>query len=75
MKSTTWPEEDRRRICQFYVDTVTANIEAFLRNKPRAMTIHLEHAKDRFPQFWERIGAEGDLSAATAELDHRHNAG
>ncbi|WP_051426110.1 hypothetical protein [Jiangella gansuensis] len=68
------PVGERGELARFYVDTVTANIEAFLRTVPYSMTIDLEDAKDRFPEFWYRLGAEGDLDAALAEFDRRHNA-
>lgn len=61
-------------ICRDYVDTVTANIELFLADKPNVMTINLETAIDEFPQFWRRVGMEGDLSAALSEWGVRHNA-
>lgn len=57
-----------------YCETVTANIELFLKDKTRKMDFRLENAKEDFRAFWERIGAEGDLEAALAEFDTRHNA-
>jgi hypothetical protein len=57
-----------------YVRTVDRNIAAFLRDKPHAMVVRLEHAKDDFRAFWEWIGATGDLDAALAEWDVRHDA-
>lgn len=70
----TRPEEQRLDVCRFYVDTVTANIDAFLRDKPRTMSVWLEEAEDWFPAFWERIGGEGDLQAGLAEFKVPHNA-
>jgi hypothetical protein len=61
-------------ICRDYVDTVTANIELFLADKPNVMTINLEAAIDDFPRFWRWAGLEGDLSAALREWEVRHNA-
>lgn len=69
-----WPEEDRLDLCRFYVETVTANIEAFLAGKPRQMTVWLEEAHTWFPSLWERIGGEGPLETALAEFEVRHNA-
>jgi hypothetical protein len=57
-----------------YCDTVDANIRLFLRDKQNCMDLRLEEARDRFPEFWRRIGAQGDLAAALAEFDVRHNA-
>ncbi len=57
-----------------YLDTVEANIEYFLRDKSQQMAFRLETAKQDFRTFWQRIGAQGDLDAALAEWDIRHNA-
>ena len=58
-----------------YYDTVEANIEFFLRDKSRWMPFRLEEGRERFPEFWSRIGAQGDLGAALAEFDVPHNVG
>jgi hypothetical protein len=55
--------------------TVTANIELFLRDKHQVMRIDIETARQSFPEFWKRIGAEGDLEAALEELTTHHHAG
>ena len=55
--------------------TVTANIELFLRDKSQVMRIDIETARQTFPEFWKRIGAEGDLEAALEELRLNHHAG
>ena len=57
-----------------YCDTVGQNIRLFLRDKENRMDFPLEAARERFPEFWRRIGAEGDLAAAVAEFEVRHNA-
>lgn len=57
-----------------YIDTVEANIEHFLRGKSNQMIFRLENAKADFSEFWNRIGAEGDLRFALAEWDISHNA-
>lgn len=57
-----------------YVRTVDRNIAAFLKDKPHVMEVRLEHAKDDFHAFWDWIGAEGDVDAAQAEWDVRHDA-
>lgn len=61
-------------LAQDYVDTVTANITSFLRDKPAKMPFRIEHAEKSMVRFWREIGAEGDLSAACAEWGFRHNA-
>jgi hypothetical protein len=57
-----------------YVHTVERNIAAFLVGRPHTMVVRLEHAKEDFRAFWDRIGASGDLDAALAEWDVRHDA-
>lgn len=69
-----WGPDEVADVCNFFIDTVTANITEFLRTRP-AMELHLETLPDDFPAFLDRIGAEGDLVAAAAELTVRHNAG
>ena len=56
-----------------YYETVTGNISHFLKDKSRVMDFHLEQAKDQFPVFWQWIHADGDLKAALAEWDKKHN--
>ena len=55
------------------VETITANIGLFLRDKSRVMKVQLETIADDFPRFWDWIGAKGDLAAAMAEWQVRHN--
>jgi len=61
-------------VAEDYCTTVSANIELFLKDKPNVMRFRLEDSKECFRKFWSEIGAEGDLDAALAELDVRHNA-
>lgn len=68
-----YERDERRQVCRFYVDTVTANIEQFLEGRP-SMTMWLEEAADGFPRFLDRIGATGDLEAAVDEWRVKHNA-
>lgn len=68
------PDTDPLAVSLDYCDTVTANIESFLKDKPRVMTFALEHAKEHFRGFWSLIGAAGDLQAALAEFDTAYNA-
>jgi len=60
--------------CRDYVETVTANIEHFLRGKSHVMEMALETMADDFEVFAGWIGAEGDMAAARAELAITHNA-
>jgi hypothetical protein len=61
-------------VARDYCDTVDANIRLFQRGRNNWMEFPLEEGRERFPEFWRRIGAEGDLAAALAEFDVRHNA-
>lgn len=60
--------------CRDYVDTVTTNIAAFLKDKSHVMDMRLETMSEDFDQFVDWIGATGDLDAARADLGERHNA-
>lgn len=61
-------------VCLDYVDTVTANIESFLRRRRHVLPMRLETIRDDFDTFLGWIDAQGDLKAARAELGRRHNA-
>lgn len=71
MKTADW--KDPLEVCRFYVDTVTRNVDRFMAGR-RGETIWLDQAQAVFPGFLERVGAQGDLGAATAEWSVRHNA-
>lgn len=64
---------DADAITRFYIDTVTANIEDFLRDR-QSMTMRLEEMPNIFPQFLNRISAKGDIDAAIKEWSIPHNA-
>lgn len=66
--------KDPLDVCRDYCNTVNANIAHFLRDKSHTMTFQLESAKDDFQQFWEWIGAQGDLAKGVAKWDCQHNA-
>lgn len=55
------------------VATITANIEAFLSDKPHVLRLRMEAAEEEFPRFWDWIGAEGRLDLALQEWSIRHN--
>lgn len=61
-------------ICRDYVDTVTENITAFLRDKTHVLPMRLETLAGDFDLFCDWAGIGGDLTAARAELAIRHNA-
>ena len=65
---------DPETVCRDYVETVRANIELFLRDKPRKMEFCIEDAGEQFPRFCDAIGAICDLSEAVAEFGIHYNA-
>lgn len=60
-------------ICHDYVNTITLNVNAFLKDKTNKVTIPIEDARPLFKEFWESIGAQGDQEAALNEFDINHN--
>lgn len=66
--------EDSTEICGDYWETVNANIRGFLKNRSHTLRLDLDDPKDAFREFWQRIGAQGDLEAALREWDVKHNA-
>ncbi len=68
------PNADPMAVCLDYCHTVNSNIEFFLRDKTHTMTIDLADIETAFPKFWHWIGAEGDLAAALACFQTKHNA-
>ena len=73
MRADEWPERDRLGVCEFYVDTVNANIREFLVGREH-VTVRLENVKQDFAYFLDWVEAEGDLEGALAEWDVYHNA-
>ena len=68
------PEDLRLALCRDYVETVNANIRAFLRHRPNSGEVVLEDPRPGFATVLERIGATGDLDAALGEWDVSYNA-
>ncbi len=66
-------EDNKKAVCDLYYDTIYDNIDMFLKDKDHKMEIQLEEIKSGFKDFWEWIGAEGDLDAALKEFDTKHN--
>lgn len=64
---------DRLEIVKDYVDTVSSNIELFLKDKTKKMEFHIERAKEDFPVFCELIGADVDLNKAMEHFNKRYN--
>jgi hypothetical protein len=65
---------DPYAVCMDLVETIDANIRAFLEDKPLKMDFNLESAERDWPTFLGKITAEGDLEASLAEWRIFHNA-
>jgi hypothetical protein len=72
-RTADWDADEQRRVCEFYVDTVNANIAEFVRER-RAINLRLETLADEFGDFLALIGAQGDRRAMLDELAIAHNA-
>lgn len=57
-----------------YIETIESNIALFLKDKPHTLEFCLENAEQDFKRFWQSINADGDIEAAMAEWNTRHNA-
>lgn len=66
-------KEERMKACYDYIDTVNSNIECFMSDKTKTMTINLENIDEDFKEFWERIGANGNLENALNEFRVPYN--
>ncbi len=64
---------DTRLLATEIVEVGTSNICHFLQGKKNQMEVQLENVKNDFPEFWNWIGAEGDLNAAMECWNMKHN--
>lgn len=55
------------------IDTINANIQHFLRDKPNKLTISVENIERDFKDFILQIGAKVDLTKAQLEFKKTHN--
>lgn len=69
----TTSEKTRLQITEDYYDAVTANIEHFLKDKSHVMEVQLESISEDFKEFWNWIGAEGNLQEALGEFEVKYN--
>jgi hypothetical protein len=68
---------DSMEIARWYVETVSSNIVNFIEKNGKWgkwTGVRLAEVQEHFSAFWYYTGAEGDLDAALAEFDVRHNA-
>lgn len=56
------------------VQTVTDNIELFMRDKSKVFRLDIEDPHDEFDRMWDMIGAEGNRDGAHTTLRGRLNA-
>ena len=73
MQSHEWSDAQRRRVVEFYVDSVNANIAEFIRHR-RHEHFDIATAIEDFDHLVESLGAPCDRDAAVAQLRTRHNA-
>jgi hypothetical protein len=57
-----------------YIETVNSNIDLFLKDKSRKIDVAVESVEEDFADFWQLIGAEGELDKALAEWKINYNA-
>lgn len=67
-----WQGKEIEDVVRLYIHTVGDNVREFLKNREH-MEIDISDAANQYRAFWERIGAKGDLAAATAEFSTKHN--
>lgn len=56
-----------------YINTLNCNIDYFLKDKTKTITIDINNPKSNFEKFWNDIGGEGDIDLALKEFDNRYN--
>ena len=66
-------ESEKLTIISQLIGAKTSAINLFLRDKINVITIDIDNPKTTFTEFWQRIGAEGNLEKALLEFDVRHN--
>ncbi|WP_316367827.1 hypothetical protein [Candidatus Thiodiazotropha sp. CDECU1] len=67
-------QQSALEIASDYMNTVSRNISLFLKGKDHTMMFNLENASSDFVDFWNWIGAQGELDKALAEWQIRYNA-
>jgi hypothetical protein len=67
-------QSDPMSVSLDYCDTVNSNIDLFLKDKSRKITINLENIEKDFREFWNIIDAQGEIGASLAEFKTKYNA-
>jgi len=65
--------KDPLAMCYDYIDAMTSNIEAFLRDKTNVFRMRMEEHAKEFPAFLEWISAEGNIDLSILEWRTAHN--
>lgn len=65
---------DHLQAARIMVQTITDDIELFLRDKTRVVRATIEDPHEGFDTMWSMIAARGDRRAAHQTLDRVHNA-
>jgi len=63
----------RIKVVGDFYDQVNENIRQFLKDKDKVLTLRIEEMEEGFPEFWQEIGAEGNLELAMETLKVAHN--
>jgi len=64
---------DQIEVAKHYCKTVNKNIEKFIKDKNKKMTIEIESAENRAIEFFEMIKAKGDIDSFKDEFTKKHN--
>lgn len=59
-------------VAEDMVRSINSDIKMFLKDKDH-MKVRVENVEEDFPEFWGKIGAEGDLDAAMNAWRAKHN--
>ncbi len=65
----TIKKSERYQICLDYVEHVDETIKMFLSTKSNVKVIDIKNLQERFPEFFQWIGAEGDIDKCINEFD------
>jgi len=64
---------DELEVAKHYCITANKNIEHYLKDKERKMTINIENAKSRMEKFYKFIGAKGNIKKSKKEVRNKYN--
>lgn len=64
---------DQMEVAKHYCKTVDKNIEKFLKDKNKKMTIEIENAGNKADELFKMIKAKGDIDGFEDEFKKKHN--